>query len=123
MDRIKQPYVLTRCPLTLRRYCHWTPRRGPLGIPTDDTCPHLQINRDGKANRCMFHPNMKQLREEVAELRSALQEMTFAYANKDPDFPHQFEADAIHLATKLLPDDPVTQALLDRLAEHQAVTH
>jgi hypothetical protein len=121
MDKIKQPFALAHCPLTARRYCHWTPRRGPQGTPTADTCPHFHDNKG--RHYCTFHRDVKQLRDTVAELRSALQEMTFAYTNKDPDFPHQFEADAIRLAAELLPDDPVAQALLDRLAEHQALTH
>jgi hypothetical protein len=67
MNKIKQPFCkLTRCPLTGRRYCHYTPRRGPQGTPTADTCLHFQTHR--KAYHCAFHTDMNQLRADSKQL-------------------------------------------------------
>lgn len=39
------------------------------------------------------------------ELRTALRRMRFAYVNKDPDMPHEFERRALAEAKRLLGDD------------------
>lgn len=37
----------------------------------------------------------------IAELEKALEEMVFAYINKDEDCPHSFEIDALKIASKV----------------------
>jgi len=73
MDEVKQLYRLARCPFTHRRYCHYCPRRGPRGARVDDTCPHFQ-NRNRVAY-CMYHPNMKRLRDEHEQMRKILAQL------------------------------------------------
>ena len=43
-----------------------------------------------------------QIEAENKKLREALEEMLFAYENKDGEFPHQFEIDALAIANEAL---------------------
>ena len=43
-----------------------------------------------------------QLEAENKAMRKALEEMLFAYENKDGEFPHQFEIDALAIANEAL---------------------
>lgn len=46
--------------------------------------------------------SMLAMHDEIDRLVDALDGMRFAYANGDPDFPHQFEEDAYRKATEVL---------------------
>lgn len=42
--------------------------------------------------------------EEIKRLKTALENMAFAYTNKDEDTPHDFEISALKTAIEILPD-------------------
>jgi len=50
--------------------------------------------------------SLKRAENEVKRLRKALWDMLFAYVNKDPDFPHQFETEALKQAAELIGEPP-----------------
>lgn len=59
-----------------------------------------EVERLQKSNAAYSEENHG-LYEQIATLKKALSEMLFAYQNKDADFPHQFEIEAVRQAQQL----------------------